>query len=402
MGWSKGTGLGKERDGRTQFVRARKKNNNLGIGASGTAVDDTMQAATSIFNNILQRLGKHHDATGKVKDDVDSESDSDDEIADMTTSTRIKRYTAKHHLYSKFRKAKNTSNYSDKQRQELFGVRPALNPAGNEKKDKTTEETAEELHSQTTTSSTNIRDYFKRKMANGKGASEFSVAGGRGYSEKFQTNYFHAMTDAAQPSGRRGLGFGAADDGQAENRFSGLGYSTLSTARPSEEQSGAAEKNTPASPQEVKKSKKKRKRDSSDSEKSDKKKRKKEKKQKKREAELAIKSQDKKKKKSTGKSDKPVKSVELSETELNVALNSSQTSKKRTKMSRKERKASKKAKKSLTKSTKNEKIKKKKKKENNTESDESSLSEKKRSKKAKKKKKKKENHTETDESSLSE
>lgn len=176
QGWDKGKGLGKDEGGRTEFLRAVKKNDSLGIGAK-QGHDDNWCAMTGVFNDLLKRLNENNDY---AHDDGGVKSE---ESEDETTGKKLKDFMIKRRLYGRFRKSKDTDNYSAKDMSEIFG----------KKKDKsetvskhdigyvagTSKQKEDQSGVKTTTSTLSIADYFAQKMAakaGGGGTSEASTA----------------------------------------------------------------------------------------------------------------------------------------------------------------------------------------------------------------------------------
>ena len=96
-GWNRGDGLGKNRQGDTQHVKTRLKNDNKGVGCKHAQLqNDTMfQATMCMFNDILSGLN-----TNKKKKKKSDSSQSNSKSQDLSASAIIKSYEAKHHLLS--------------------------------------------------------------------------------------------------------------------------------------------------------------------------------------------------------------------------------------------------------------------------------------------------------------
>ncbi len=58
MGWSQGQGLGKGDHGTQQFVRAKQKKDNGGIGSEKGGQDSSWVATQGLFNDLLKRLNE--------------------------------------------------------------------------------------------------------------------------------------------------------------------------------------------------------------------------------------------------------------------------------------------------------------------------------------------------------
>ena len=97
FGWNKGDGLGKNKQGNTNHVKTRYKNDNKGIGCKHTQNDTMFQATMCMFNDILSGLNN------KNKDKSSSSSSSSkpkQQKKNLSASAVIKSYEAKHHLFS--------------------------------------------------------------------------------------------------------------------------------------------------------------------------------------------------------------------------------------------------------------------------------------------------------------
>lgn len=59
MGWQDGQGLGRNKDGNTDHIKVRVKNNALGVGAKKGNDDNWLELQAS-FNNLLENLTQSH------------------------------------------------------------------------------------------------------------------------------------------------------------------------------------------------------------------------------------------------------------------------------------------------------------------------------------------------------
>eukprot|EP01084_Bolivina_argentea_P087809 158571_1 len=158
LGWSKGDGLGRNRQGNTNHIKTKLKNDNKGIGCRETPNNTMFQATMCMFNDILSGLNKKKDPNAS-----DSSANKSN-TKHVSASAVIKSYEAKHHLYGKFRAAKNISNRSEQDKAELFG---------------------------------NVES--------------------KGFTENDQTNYALRMSELSSGySGKMGLGFGQNDAGSMD------------------------------------------------------------------------------------------------------------------------------------------------------------------------------------------
>lgn len=210
QGWSQGQGLGKDGAGRTNFIRAKKKDDNLGLGAK-QGEDDSWSAMTGLYNEILQRLavegGDHLHEDGGVSKVAEPED----------TSKTLQDYIVKKRLYGRFRKAKDTCGYSNTDMAAILGKKTETSTSRPTQVATTTvSAVVEKKHEDgsgltTITSKMSIRDYFSKKMS--AGGSKYSAAGGAGFTEEFQERHFNELTRVADGySGKMGLGLGRSSD----------------------------------------------------------------------------------------------------------------------------------------------------------------------------------------------
>jgi len=201
MGWEKGKGLGKKEAGITSFVRAKKKDDTLGIGATNDGRDAHWLATQGLYNDLLKRLAESA-ATG----DIAAEQPAEVKEEKVNNARALSDYVSKRNLYGRFKRAKDVSQYSATNVSEILG-RKASTPEP--QPDPTA--TASKLKDETivtVTSNVSIKDYFARKLAdNSKKVSRFNAAGGNGFSEDQQADYYEQMMGISH-KGRGGLGFG--------------------------------------------------------------------------------------------------------------------------------------------------------------------------------------------------
>merc|ERR1712228_1168794 len=146
-------GLGKNKQGREQHVKTKYKNDTKGIGHRHSQNNEMFQATMCMFNDILSGLNKKKSANSLPPKSKSSNKH-------LSASAVIKSYEAKHHLYGKFRAAKNISARSEEEKNQLFGIDDE-----------------------------------------------------RGFTERDQTNYAMQMNALSMTrSGKMGLGFGANDE----------------------------------------------------------------------------------------------------------------------------------------------------------------------------------------------
>lgn len=220
MGWERGSGLGRERQGTTEFVRAKRKRDGAGLGADKNKANETWVAATGMFNDLLKRLNAAagEGGAGLVRNPADEEVGQEEREDRRSTKARMESYMAGRRLYSKFRKAKNAGNARNMN--EIFGRREGDKDAGGKAADDAdadadaAEDDAGGVAQVIVTSSSSIGDYFQRKMSapTAKPVTEFQSASGAGFSLTQQEDYYAAMVGMSA-SGRAGLGFGGGGGG---------------------------------------------------------------------------------------------------------------------------------------------------------------------------------------------
>lgn len=156
MGWSDGTGLGKHCDGKTDNIRVRAKNNNMGIGADGKK-DDQLMAMQLAFDTLLGDLAQSH-AAGVDASKVKATSQREDMVAASRTM-----------FYSRFLRSKDASKYSDADMASIIGSRSST-PVGETSSSVSSPDAGQAANEgeATTTSNMSIGDYFAMKMAQRK------------------------------------------------------------------------------------------------------------------------------------------------------------------------------------------------------------------------------------------
>merc|ERR1712166_631871 len=89
MGWSKGEGLGQKGTGSTEYLRATKRPDNRGIGATTSSDNMWCAAIGDVYNNVLAKLNKKHGAAAqnKAKDDEDESSSDEEEVTVKKSSS---------------------------------------------------------------------------------------------------------------------------------------------------------------------------------------------------------------------------------------------------------------------------------------------------------------------------
>merc|ERR1712072_498110 len=116
MGWEQGQGIGKDENGQNEAIRVTKKADRTGIGATDTSDGMYYSAMNDVYNNLLAKLNtKKQTAEG-------SDGAAKEAPATETMGTTIKKTMEKRRLYSKFVKAKDSSNYTAEQKAAIFGT----------------------------------------------------------------------------------------------------------------------------------------------------------------------------------------------------------------------------------------------------------------------------------------
>jgi hypothetical protein len=124
MGWEEGKGLGKNEHGISSFIRAQKKQDQLGIGAKASN-DDTWHEAQGLFNDLLSRLN----AAQKGEDgEPDFDPNSKVEAPSKSTGKALAEFTAKRRLYGRFRASKDAHNYSATDMAAIMGKKAPSDP----------------------------------------------------------------------------------------------------------------------------------------------------------------------------------------------------------------------------------------------------------------------------------
>jgi hypothetical protein len=242
MGWAQGKGLGKSESGQPKFLRAQKKQDSLGIGAKKGS-DDTWCAAQGLYNEQLKRLAALNHAPendGAPTDDSTSTKDDSQPstaAAEVSTQASVDNFLARRQLYGKFKRAKDTANYSQSAMSEIFGRKDTtpLTPSNTRSSTITDPSTTDGKDAAdglslipTTTSSLSMKDYFANKLkSSDKKVNKFQVAGGQGFTQDFQADYYSQMMDMSI-KGKTGLGFGGGGNSNGAASRGGLGMTARS------------------------------------------------------------------------------------------------------------------------------------------------------------------------------
>jgi len=105
MGWSEGKGLGANENGTTEFVRAKKRSDNLGLGADVNTSNNWL-ANTTAFDGILSRLNASAAAKGNTTTTTTTTTSS------ATTTKGTTKVTNRRYRFHKLVKAKTLANHS--------------------------------------------------------------------------------------------------------------------------------------------------------------------------------------------------------------------------------------------------------------------------------------------------
>ena len=266
MGWQEGRGLGKQEAGTQSFVRAKLKNDTVGIGAKkGAAGDDRQhmfaQATTDMFNALLSKLNAAHsgpqpgkqqqlsaDDEGGTAVGEAAEAEEEDTSTAGDAAASIDRYVRKRHLYGRFSRAKDTSLYSHKSKLEIFG-RKQTNTQPHTLATHTAAAAAAPASLpppsiSTTTSSVSIQSYFASKMAARQRPEQQQPAGERRRGEADGSAAWQSalFDDISQRSnvGRAGLGLGARASSSSSQRYQQQQAAVDEQRQSLEAESGAA------------------------------------------------------------------------------------------------------------------------------------------------------------------
>jgi hypothetical protein len=160
MGWKAGEGLGVNGRGSKKFISAKAKYDSNGIGKVNKSRDEAWSEANSLYNDLLSRLAAQHNNSDNNNEINSSNKEEEDH---NTTSSNVKNYIAKRSLYNKFKKAKQTENYTEEQKQQILGVKNKVQQKQEEA------EASQDYRSAdssliTTTSTINLKEYFNKKL----------------------------------------------------------------------------------------------------------------------------------------------------------------------------------------------------------------------------------------------
>lgn len=173
MGWESGKGLGANLDGNTNHVKVSLKNNTLGVGCSASHDDDWISHQDD-FNDILANLNQDH-----AKDEEEEEEkEAEGEGTIKSLEERSKKSKSRVH-YKKFTRGKDLTRYGNVDLDCIMGKRsnsapvtpktltPRIqSPYNSDEEEKDGDPKEDKTHGFTTiTNTTNIQDYFAKRMA---------------------------------------------------------------------------------------------------------------------------------------------------------------------------------------------------------------------------------------------
>ncbi|EYB99290.1 hypothetical protein Y032_0123g1125 [Ancylostoma ceylanicum] len=166
MGWSEGDGLGRNRQGNADHVKLKANYTGRGLGADKLAsYDSTWIGHHDDFADLLSALNKNKEQKPATEEEKEERAKKISlELSSKSLRRRIH--------YQKFTRAKDTSNYTEKDRSAVLGI--GLSRTKNEspkkeeavaKSPKKEEEAVDTSNSNTTVSTLSVAEYFAAKMA---------------------------------------------------------------------------------------------------------------------------------------------------------------------------------------------------------------------------------------------
>ncbi|KAK6726818.1 hypothetical protein RB195_004868 [Necator americanus] len=181
MGWSEGDGLGKNRQGNADSVKLKANYTGKGLGADKLAsYDSTWIAHHDDFADLLSALNKNKEENGATEEEKEERAKKISlELSSKSLRRRIH--------YQKFTRAKDVSNYTEKDRSAVLGLGLSRVKQESPKKEESKVEPLKEEEgsndvpkTNTTVSKLSVGEYFAAKMAalnarRGKVESEANV-----------------------------------------------------------------------------------------------------------------------------------------------------------------------------------------------------------------------------------
>lgn len=113
MGWTKGSGLGKEQHGSLDFIQIRYKNNANGLGFDGLK-DNQWTENESQFDSLLKTLNENSRSNSCSGDEKPQKTEK------KSLEEKSKHSRARVH-YKKFTRGKDVHKYSEKELANILG-----------------------------------------------------------------------------------------------------------------------------------------------------------------------------------------------------------------------------------------------------------------------------------------
>ncbi|KIH54446.1 g-patch domain protein [Ancylostoma duodenale] len=194
MGWSEGDGLGRNRQGNADHVKLKANYTGKGLGADKLAsYDSTWIGHHDDFADLLSALNKNkeqvhsflvcsllcsvHTSFGLLLVEsltpakTATEEEKEERARKISLELSSKSLRRRIH-YQKFTRAKDTSNYTEKDRSAVLGIGLSRSKTESPKKEeavakspKKEEEPTDTSNSNTTVSTLSVAEYFAAKMA---------------------------------------------------------------------------------------------------------------------------------------------------------------------------------------------------------------------------------------------
>uniref|UniRef100_G3P9N5 PIN2 (TERF1) interacting telomerase inhibitor 1 n=1 Tax=Gasterosteus aculeatus TaxID=69293 RepID=G3P9N5_GASAC len=173
MGWSKGKkGLGRSEQGSTENIKVKVKNDNYGLGTMAS-YEDNWIAHQDDFNELLAQLNNCHGQNGSA------ETPPVEEAKGFSLEEKSKTSKKRVH-YMKFTKGKDLSSRSETDLNCIFGKRgkaaksqeQAGSGSNGDPQAERTEDQVPATRPDTVKSALTMQEYFARRMADLKRASE--------------------------------------------------------------------------------------------------------------------------------------------------------------------------------------------------------------------------------------
>jgi len=162
MGWTKGKGLGRNLSGSQDFIRVTYKHDIKGLGFDEKS--DQWTDHEKQFSSLLNSLNSDKEVNSSLNN-LEEHNDGKTNIKSKSLEENSKNSKARVH-YKKFTKAKDISQYSEKDLATIFGKKSLQDSSTIQSDAKTEENNENSVHAlPIITSKANIHEYFKRKMS---------------------------------------------------------------------------------------------------------------------------------------------------------------------------------------------------------------------------------------------